>query len=141
MTSTNKSEEDFNELSFYTLSHNPETFIHQHIVDAQGAQTADLHTKQIRVIFSLVGLCLYLEKDFTGKQVQHFHMKMAKNKIKWPDVELPNLRGAIFVSDVLEAPEGAERDKMIHDWCVEVWDAYKSQQSVIVDLIKYFESR
>jgi hypothetical protein len=54
--------EPFDELSFYTLAHPDPAFIHQHIVDASIAQTANEDTKPIAVAFSLIGLCLYLEK-------------------------------------------------------------------------------
>jgi len=74
-------EEKFHELSFYTLAQPRNYFIHQHIVDAYAGQTVDATTKPIKIIFALIGLYLYLEKDFTGRAVQLYHMKMAKNKI------------------------------------------------------------
>ncbi|GHN01809.1 hypothetical protein WSM22_32980 [Cytophagales bacterium WSM2-2] len=56
--------DQFNELSYYTLGHHDTVyFIHQHIVDAFQAQTADNSTKPIGLTFSLVGLYLYLEKS------------------------------------------------------------------------------
>ncbi|HEX6716913.1 MAG TPA: DUF5946 family protein, partial [Pyrinomonadaceae bacterium] len=67
-------QEKFYELSYYTLAHQEPAFIHQHIVDAFTAQTADQNTKPIAVAFALIGLCLYLEKNCTGKQVQLAHM-------------------------------------------------------------------
>ncbi|MGB4837418.1 MAG: hypothetical protein WBP08_00365 [Saprospiraceae bacterium] len=58
-----KSTEEFYELSYYTLGHKDMGyFIHQHIVDAYQAQTADKDTKPIAITFALVGLYLYLEK-------------------------------------------------------------------------------
>ncbi len=75
------SQEQFHELSFYTLSLQDKYFIHQHIVDAYAAQTADINTKPIKIIFSLVGLYLFIEKKYTGREVQLAHMQMAKNKI------------------------------------------------------------
>jgi hypothetical protein len=84
------SEDQFNELSFYTLAHpNNIYFIHQHIVDAYQAQTADSNTKPIAITFSLAGLYLFLEKNYTGRQVQQAHMKLAQNKKVWPQFELP----------------------------------------------------
>ena len=134
-----KREEQYNELSFYTLSHQDKSFIHQHIVDAQGAQTADENTKPIRIIFSLVGLYLYVERGFTGKQVQQFHTEMVKNKRLWPKIVLPAKRGEINVSDVLAVSPGAERDKMIRKWCETVWDAYKDSRASIVNLVEQFK--
>jgi hypothetical protein len=63
MLITSSSQDQFHELSFYTLSH-PDTvyFIHQHAVDAFAAQTADENTKPIKLTFGLIGLYLFLEK-------------------------------------------------------------------------------
>jgi hypothetical protein len=133
-----KKEQHYNELSFYTLAHQDRTFIHQHIVDAQIAQTADEKTKSISITFSLVGLYLYVEKNFTGRQVQQFHMVMGKNKRQWPEFVLPALRGNMTVSDVLAASAGPERDKRIRKWCVTVWEAYKENRATIINLTEQF---
>jgi len=136
----NKREEQYNELSFYTLSHQDSSFIHQHIVDAQIAQIADEKTKAISITFSLVGLYLYVEKDFTGRQVQQFHMEMAKNKRQWPKIVLPAKRGEINVSDVLAVSPGQERDNMICKWCESVWDAYIDNRTTIVNLVEQLKT-
>ena len=136
----NKREEQYNELSFYTLSHQDSSFIHQHIVDGQIAQIADEKTKAISITFSLVGLYLYLEKDFTGRQVQQFHMEMAKNKRQWPKIVLPAKRGEINVSDVLAVSPGQERDNMIRKWCESVWDAYIDNRTTIVNLVEQLKT-
>ncbi len=60
----------YNELSYYTLALRDPAFIHQHIVDAFAAQTADEHTRPIKLTFALAGLYLHVEKGFTGRQVQ-----------------------------------------------------------------------
>ncbi|MEO6537457.1 MAG: DUF5946 family protein, partial [Ferruginibacter sp.] len=86
-------EEEYNELCFYTLSHPGKSFIHQHVVDAFTAQTANAITKEISIIFSLAGLYLYIENNFTGKEVQQFHMQMAKRKKAWPNIIKPENRG------------------------------------------------
>ena len=56
-------QEKFYELSYYTLAHPDPAFIHQHIVDAFIAQTADENSKPIAVAFALIGLHLYLDKN------------------------------------------------------------------------------
>jgi hypothetical protein len=129
--------EEYNELAFYTLAH-PDAayFIHQHVVDAYQAQTADEHTKPIAIIFSLAGLYLFTEQGYTGKMVQRVHMKMARNKITWPTIQLPVNRGEINIASVLEALPGAARDEMIKKWVVCVWDAYKVSQAEIKLLVK-----
>lgn len=131
-----KKEEDFNELSYYTLSHKDASFIHQHIVDAYGAQIADETTKEIRTIFSLVGLYLYLEMNYTGREVQEFHLLMSRKKIVWPKINFPKYRGEISVSDVLRTKQGLERDEMIRNWCVSVWKEYEENRNLIIELVK-----
>jgi hypothetical protein len=64
----------YHELSCYTLAHPDPSFIHQHIVDAYTAQHARETTKPIALVFALIGLYLHVEKNFTGRQVQRFHM-------------------------------------------------------------------
>ena len=132
----NDSKQLYYELSFYTLAHTAPSFIHQHIVDAFTAQTADENTKPISLIFSLAGLYLYLEKGFTGRQVQKFHLQMAKDKREWPTIVLPANRGTIDVSHVLAAAPGPGRDSMIYQWCASVWGAYKANRDAILALLK-----
>ncbi len=129
--------DEFNELSFYTLGH-PDMiyFIHQHCVDAFQAQTADQNTKPIGLIFSLIGLYLFIEKGYSGRQVQQVHIKLAKNKKTWPQLPLPTQRGTIDVSSVLRSEPGENRDQMIKEWCASVWSAYKDWHSVIATLAK-----
>jgi len=127
-------DEQYNELAFYTLAHPDPNFIHQHIVDAFTAQNADEQTKPIGMVFSLAGLYLYIEKGFTGRQVQQAHMKMAKHKNNLPSIQLPAERGNITISDVLMAPAGGERDHMIYKWCEAVWSAFQNNRDVIISL-------
>lgn len=121
----NSNQEKFYELCYYTLDHKDPVFIHQHVVDAYGAQNADKNSKPIAIYFTLMGLYLYLEKGYTGREVQLAHMKVAKNKKEWQKFDLPQYRGDVTVSDVLKTPPGKERDEMIRNWCISVWGAYK----------------
>ena len=127
-------QEQYNELSFYTLSHQDPSFIHQHIVDAYFAQIADANTKPIRIVFALVGLYLFIERNYTGKEIQQVHTQMAKNKNAWPTITLPAERGNIHVADVLAASPGTERDAMIRTWCASVWAAYQNNRQTIINL-------
>jgi hypothetical protein len=86
MNTTQSKSELFDELSYYTLAHHDPSYVHQHTVDAFIAQTADKNTKPIGLVFSLVGLYLYLEKGFTGKQVQQAHMQLARKKKQRPSL-------------------------------------------------------
>jgi hypothetical protein len=63
MESTNQ--EQYNELLYYTLGHpDIEYFIHHYVVDAYTAQTADNNTNPIAKAFALVGLYLFIEKNY-----------------------------------------------------------------------------
>lgn len=126
----------YNELAYYTLAHGDPAFIHQHLVDAFTAQHADEHTKPIAVVFALIGLCLYLEKNFTGRQVQQMHMQLARHRKQWPRLPLPQERGNITAADVLAASPGQDRDKMIRAWCVSVWQAWQESRPQILELLK-----
>lgn len=131
-------QEEFYELSYYTLAHPDPAFIHQHVVDAFTAQTADRDTKPIAVAFALIGLCLYLEKNYTAKQVQSAHMALARHKREWPKFDLPESRGEITVGDVLREPAGPMRDAKIREWCASVWEAYSGSRQQVLDLILRF---
>jgi len=126
------SEALFHELTYYTLGHpDLKYFIHQHIVDAYKAQCADENTSSIGLYFSLAGLYLYLEKGYTGRQVQRAHMHIAKNKQSWPKLALPDSRGEVTITDVVQCAPGPERDQKIKDWCRSVWEAYRTVQNEI----------
>ncbi len=126
----------YNELAFYTLAHGDPAFIHQNVVDAFAAQTADESTKPITIVFALIGLYLYVEKGFTGKQVQRAHMQLAKYRRQWLMPALPIDRDAIRIHDVLAAAPGPARDTMIHCWCESAWHSWSASRQQIVDLAK-----
>ena len=126
----------YHELAYYTLSHPDPSFLHQNIVDAYTAQHATGDTKPIAVVFALIGLYLYVEKDFTGKQVQRIHMQLANPRKKWPQLTPPKERGAITVSAVMAASPGKERDEMIRNWCASVWEAWEASHDQIRGLAK-----
>ena len=120
----------FEELSYYTLSHpDSDYFIHQLIVDAFTAQTADKDTKRISLVFSLVGLYLLIEKNYTGKQIQRAHTVLANYKEHLPIIKLPENRGEITISEVLKSE--LNRDEMIKKWCSSVWKEYESSKEEI----------
>jgi hypothetical protein len=123
----------YDEVYAYTLGR--PGFIVQHVVDAFGAQTATREAKPIRVVFSLVGLYLHVEKQFSGRQVQQAHVKLGRRKRAWPAVALPDNRGAMTAIDVLAAAAGDARDRAIDEWCASVWSAFKDNRSVIISLL------
>jgi hypothetical protein len=128
-------EDAYNELSYYTLSHPDPKFIHQHVVDALGAQEPSPMDKPIRLVFSLVGLHLYVERGFNGREVQLVHGQLGRRNQTWPAIAIPENRGAITIVSVL-ASSLAERDSMIHQWCRSVWDAYSAERETIVSLLQ-----
>ena len=132
-----QSEQDlYNELAYYTLAHGDPAFIHQNIADAFAAQHADETSKPIHIVFALVGLYLHLEKDFTGRQVQLAHMRLAKRRKQWVRPVLPPERGAIGIADVLAVASGPARDAMIRRWCESAWEPWRDSRQQIVDLVK-----
>ena len=126
----------YNELAYYTLSHQDPAFIHQNLVDAFTAQNANEKTKPIAVAFALIGLYLHLEKGYTGKQVQRAHMQLAKQQKSWPAFELPKARGNITAFDVLAVQPGKLRDEMIRNWCVSVWSAFEQSRERVIGLLQ-----
>lgn len=129
-------QEAYNELAYYTLSHQGPDFIHQNLVDAYTAQNANEKTKSIAITFALIGLYLHVEKHFTGKQVQLAHMQLANQQKSWPAFELPETRGNISVFDVLATQPGKLRDEMIRKWCICVWSAFEGSREKVIGLIE-----
>lgn len=128
-------QEQYTELAYYSLSHPDPAFIHQHLVDAFGAQNAEEGMKPIGLMFALAGLYLTVEKGYTGKQVQDAHIEMAKKRKDWPTFALPVDRGSITAADVLAIAPGPDRDQKILEWCQSVWDAYKNSQQQVRDVV------
>ena len=126
----------YDELCGYTLGRADPGFIHQHVVDAFAAQTADEHTKPIALTFALIGLYLHVEKQLSGRQIQRLHMRLARRKRSWPVFALPSDRGTITVAEVAAAPAGAERDHAIDAWCASVWGAFHASQQTVTDLLR-----
>ena len=133
-----KSDKDlYNELAYYTLDHPDKIyFIHQHVVDAYTAQHADDKTKPIAITFALAGLYLFIEKNYSGKQVQMAHIQMSKNKKVWPAFKLPEQRGEISILEVMETPPGVQRDLKIKSWCNSVWQAFDGCHEIIASHVR-----
>lgn len=130
--------EKYNELAFYTLGLRDECFIHQYIVDAFTAQNSTIETKSISLTFALVGLYLFIEKGYTGKEVQAFHTLMSSNKLQWPIFILPINRGEITIETVLEVKEQEERNLKIKSWCQSVWNAFSECSVKIKEIADYY---
>jgi hypothetical protein len=129
------------ELSLYTLSHGDPFFIHQVAVDAYAAQHAGPASKPIAIAFALVGLCLLLERGYTGKAAQRAHMRLANRSKRWPSFDPPAQRGRVTVADVLRAVPGGERDTAIMRWASSVWAAWERAHPAVRTLIDQYEKR
>jgi hypothetical protein len=113
----------YGELAVYTMARGKD-FIHQHAVDAYQAQHATRSATNIGPAFSLIGLCLALERGATGLQVQRAHMLLGKTRRVWPKLEFPEAGASLTVRDVLNAAPGDARDAMLMDWCSAVWASW-----------------
>lgn len=127
--------EAYEAICYDTLSLGDAEFIHQHVVDAFAAQDARDEDKPIRLTFALIGLYLYVEKGFTGREVQRAHMRMANSRREWPRFQLPSDRGAVTAIDVERAEPGQERKQMIRRWCESVWERFITEKSIIEQLL------
>jgi len=113
----------FGELSAYTISAGAD-FIHQHAVDTYQAQHAVRSASRIGIAFSLIGLCLAIERGATGLQVQRAHMYLGSAKKSWPELDPPRERAALTVRDVLEARPGDPRNAVLMQWAKAVWETW-----------------
>lgn len=127
-----------NEMTYYTLARAGRDFIHQHLVDAYGAQHVRESKSTIGAAFALTGLYLAVEKGFSGRQVQLMHMKMARRSKEWPRFDAPPRAGAMTVADAVAAEPGPKRDQVILDWCASVWDAWKADQGRVREMLDRF---
>ena len=127
-----------NEVSGYTLAHGNLRFIHQHLVDAYGAQHVRKSKSNIGAAFTLAGLYLAIERAFTGRQVQRMHMVMANRSKTWPAFDPPADMGPLTVADVLAAEPGDRRDDLLMRWCASVWAAWSPEQPRVREMVDRF---
>jgi len=123
------------ELSYYTLAHGDPAFIHQHLVDAYGAQHVRQSRSTIGAAFALAGLYLAVERGFTGRQVQHTHVRMARTSKRWPRFDPPHDVGPLTVADVLAVDPGAPRDEKLMAWCASVWSAWSTEHGRVGEMV------
>ncbi|HEY8180024.1 MAG TPA: DUF5946 family protein [Candidatus Limnocylindria bacterium] len=123
------------ELSAYTLTRGDANFIHQHVVDAFGAQHVTPQSKPIGVAFALIGLFLHLERGYTGRQVQQAHMRLGRRRRQWPAFVPPTHAGDLTVIEVVQSSPGEERDQAIEDWCRAVWNAWRNSHAQVAALL------
>jgi hypothetical protein len=127
-----------NELSYYTLAHGDPRFIHQHLVDAYGAQHVRQSNSTIGAAFALAGLYLAVERGFTGRQVQKMHVLMAGKSKQWPRFNPPDNVGSLTVADVLEVEPGPQRDEKLMQWCASIWRAWSAEHGRVKGMVDRF---
>ena len=77
---------------------------------------------------------MFVEKNYTGKQVQDAHIQMSKKPREYGKIILPANRDSITVRHVLDTSPGIGRDSMIRAWCISVWAAFSNQHDKIISL-------
>ena len=126
----------FGELSAATMGAADTEFVHQHCVDAYGAQHAGEDTKPITTVFSLVGLYLSVQQNYTGRQIQQAHVTLGEQDRSWPALSPPADRGDVTVQTVLDATPGDERERAIERWTASVWRAWDQSHRRIRELCR-----
>jgi hypothetical protein len=127
-----------NELTYYTLAHGDPAFIHQHVVDAYGAQHVRDSASTIGAAFAIAGLYLAVERRFTGRQVQKMHIVMAKASKRWPRFKPPKDLGPLTVAEVIAVEAGPPRDEAIVRWCASVWAAWSAEHDRVRAMVDRF---
>jgi len=122
----------FNQFMACTRTLYDKDFIHQIAVDTYGAQHAGGATKSITSAFGLIGLCLALEHNYTGREVQKVHMKIPKQN--WEKLELSGISGNFTVSEVLKAESGQELKILIYKWASSVWQSWSHHHKKIREI-------
>ncbi len=119
------------EVSYYTLSANDVYFIHQLAVDTFGAQHSGGVTKNITSAFALIGLCLFVEHNYTGRQIQKVHMLIPKQN--WDKIDPPEKvrLKTITVASILKADSDAARETAIKKWAKSVWNSWNEHHDTI----------
>jgi len=97
---------------------------------------ADEHTKPIGIAFALAGLYLFLERSYTGREVQRAHMKLGQAGGPWPRFSLPDERGAVTAAEVLANPAGEARTSAIRRWCASVWEPWSIHRARVIAMLQ-----
>jgi hypothetical protein len=125
------------ELIAYTLSLRDPAFPHQLAVDAYAAQHTGKNSKPIGISFALIGLCLVREYGYTGRQAQKAHIFLAGRSRSWKKFSPPPcFSWPMTAADVLKAPPGPARLRMINKWASSVWDGWSKEHAGVRQLIR-----
>lgn len=125
----------FGELSGFSIRQNQAEFIHQLVVDSYVAQHSGGIAKNIGTTFALAGLCLFVEYNYTGRQIQHVHMDIHKQN--WERL-IPPRHFKMTVKDVFKANSISERELLIKNWAKSVWESWNESHEWIRQEVKQF---
>ncbi len=107
--------------------------LHQLTVDAYGAAHPGPPTSRRYLAYSLVGLCVALERGWTGDEVRELHARMGPPQPAWPAFLPPQQRAAITVADVVEAGARAGstdgHERLVVAWASDVWSALAERRA------------
>ncbi len=107
--------------------------LHQLTVDAYGAAHAGPPTGIRYVAYSLVGLCLALERGASGEEIRAFHARMGPPDATWPSFGPPARQATLTVADVVEAGARAGsvdgHAAMVRAWAEAVWAAWAERHA------------
>lgn len=123
------------ELYGYTLTRGRGEFIHQHAVDAYAAQHIGKDTKPIALAAALIGLFLFADRGYTGRQVQQVHMDLGNHMKTWPLFEAPAKQAGLTVVEPLDVSPGPERDDKIKQWARAVWEMWRERHTDVERLL------
>lgn len=125
----------YDEVTAHTLSLGDPGFVHQHVVDAFGAQQRPLPTP-MAVVFALIGLYLHVERGASGREVQATHARLAASRRDWPRMAAPADRGSMTILDVAAQPPGPERARAIEAWCQVVWESWHARRADVLAILR-----
>jgi uncharacterized protein DUF5946 len=128
----------YGELNAYTLTRgdHASAFVHQLQVDAYAAQHVIADPRPIGLAFALIGLYLACERGYSGRQVEHIHMLLARRSKTWPRFTRPSHAGDLTILDVMQAPPGEERDAALRRWGCSVWQALSHEHERVRTLFE-----
>ena len=128
----------YNELLVYTLSLGDKEFIHQHAIDTYAAQHSGSGLRPIQICFALIGLYLYLERGYSGKEVQQAHRKLAERTKDWTMLMHARPIPSMTVVDILRSTPGESRNDRIRQWADAVWDEWAPEHTRIASWCEQF---
>ena len=134
LNASGECQEKYYELTCWTLVRHDGRFIHQHAVDAYAARHGGGERTVLPTAFGLIGLCLALEKGFTGRQVQLVHVKMGKKRRDWPVLEPPEHPAGLTVNDVVRAGTDREKEEMLMRWAAAVWKSWEPRHQAVREM-------